>query len=76
MSSIPQGSVLGQEFLTALSLTWAVGLSVSSTSLLSAPRCIMWLTHWKEGMDIVQYVKKIGCTKLFYKIDDIVIKSL
>lgn len=77
MNSIPQESLLGPEFLTALAVTWTMGLSVSSASLLSAPRCVMWLTHWKVAMDIVQYVKKmLICMKLFYKIDDILIKSL
>ncbi|GAB0204562.1 mitochondrial enolase superfamily member 1 [Grus japonensis] len=35
---------------TSLSATWTVELSAPSASLLMTPSCVVWLTHWREGI--------------------------
>jgi len=42
--------IICQHHLTSLSVTWTVGLSPPSASLLTTPTCVVQLTWWREGL--------------------------
>jgi len=45
-----KGRYWGRCCLISLLVTWTVGLHAASASLPTTSSCVVWLTHWREGI--------------------------